>query len=500
MFNSAFNLFNKKKSFHSCLNTDTYDKRSFERLYEMSPKLQEIEAKGEKAFPGFMNLFGDQWASLFKADPQINPEAAGKALNHKPLVQRVMESEEYEKLRSSTQLDDFSSAIGALSMAENTVKYIQARQEKDDKLKEMMEQQKELQKKQRKNQKEMDKQEIQKGKPTKYRENKKKSLEEELQNLQQQMSQQLANNMPPGEMIQEAQQEAQETKDSLENLMSGPQAGSGKGELEKIPLRNQLELAQQLKMMPEIKKVAEWAGRFKAIARKKQKSKTVDSIERGGIKQGDNPELLLPTELSLLRNKVTRLDFYRRFAEKETLQYASYGKEPTGKGPIVLCLDQSSSMEDRKEEAAGFALAVAMIAKSQKRDFAYIPFSNFVGNKLIIPKGKLSPNNIVRIATEFMGGGTDFKSPLKTSVEIIESRERFKNADIIFITDGESNVDNKFMDYYSKKKKSLEFQCQSCVIGRLGPNEEEVLEKFSDEIFSAGNLLETAENSGVFKV
>ncbi len=451
-----FNMFGKKKKFfHSCLNTDSYDKRSFERLHDMSPKLKEVEAEGDKIFPGFMNMLGDQWASLYKAEPQINPEVSGKALNHKPLVQRVMQSKEYEKLRQHTQLDDFSSAIGALSMGENTIEYIKLKKENDKKLKEQMQQQKELAKKQQQNQRAMDKREIQGKKPTKQQEKKKQSLEEELQKLQQEMSQQLADGMNPGEMLQKAQQETKDAKDNLEDLVAGPQAGSGKGEMEKIPLRTQLELAHQLKKKPQIKKVAEWAGRFKTIARKKQKSKSVDSIERQGIKQGDNPELLLPTELAQLKNKTTRMDFLRRFAEKQTLQYATRGKEPTGKGPIVLCLDQSGSMTHRKEEAAGFTLAIAMIARAQKRDFAYIPFESCVGETLVFPKGKLNPNAIVKIATEFMSGGTNFQSPLQASINIIEKRKRFKNADIVFVTDGQDRISEEFEASYARKKKAL---------------------------------------------
>jgi uncharacterized protein with von Willebrand factor type A (vWA) domain len=500
-YNWDFSPINKKKRyFHSCLNTDSYDKRSFERLHEMSPRLQQIEEDGEELFPGFMNLLGDQWASLYKADPQIDPEASEKALAHKPLVQRVMGSEEYEKLRNTTSLDDFASAIGALSLGENTIEYIRLKQEQDQQLKEQMDQLKELQQQMKQNQFAMDKRDLQNKPPTKQQEQKQQSLEQQIQQLQQQVSQQLADGMNAEQMLQQAAQDAKDAQDGLQDLLEGPQPGSGKGEMEKVPLRTQLELAHQLKRVPQIKKVAEWAGRFKAIARRKQRSKVVDSVERQGVTQGDNPELLLPTELAQLKNQATRLDFLRRFAEKQTLQYATRGKDSTGKGPIVLCLDQSGSMTSRKEQAAGFTLAIAMIARAQKRDFYYIPFDSDIGEVLSFPKGKLTPNAIVKIATEFMDGGTNFKKPLDAAIKKIEASERFKNADILFVTDGEDSLSADFIAHYNRKKRELKFQCMTCVIGNLRPHTEADLMRFSDEIFEAGTLLETAENSGVFEI
>jgi len=492
----------KRRFFHSCLNTDNYEKRTFERLYGISGKLRDMEAEGETVFPGFrfINLLGDQWASLYKNDPQINPEAGGKALIHKPLVQRVMQSEEYETLRQSTTLDDFASAIGTLSLGENTIEYIRLKQQQDEELKKKLEQQNELQEQIRKNQNAIDKRDLQGKKPTKAQEEKKQSLEQQLQELQQQIGQKLAEGMNPKEMLKQAQQEAKETRDNMEDLLSGPQPGSGKGEMEKIPLRTQLELAHQLKQYPEVKKVAEWAGRFKTIARRKQKSKITDSVERQGIVQGANPELLLPTELSLLKNKATKLDFYRRFTEKQTLQYATKGKESTGKGPIVLCIDQSGSMTHSREEAAGFALAIAMIARSQKRDFAYVPFSGYIGEVLIFPKGKLDSNAILKIATEFIGGGTSFEAPLKEALRIIERKSRFKNADIVFITDGQSHISKSFENDYQQKKKNHKFQCMSCVIGFDSPGIKEVLKRFSDEIFIANDFLNAAKESRLFEI
>jgi len=368
----------KKGFYHSCLNTDRYDKHSFKRLYDISPKLQNIEEEGEKVLPGFINFLGDAWSSLYKTDPQPNPEASERALNHKPLIDRLMQSKEYEEFKKHTVLDDFSAAIGSISLGENTVEYIKIKQQEDEKIKEQMKKQKELQKKMQANEKAIEKREEKGQGPTKTQQKKKKSLEEELQQLQQQITQQLANGMDIKKIVQQAGEEAKEAKDGLEDLLAGPAAGSGKGEMQKIPLSTQLELAQLLKKHPEIKKVAEWAGRFKKIARKKQKSKNIESVERQGITLGNDLELLLPTELAQYNNPNTKLYFLKKFVEKQTMQYDPKGKEAAGKGPIVFCIDQSGSMRDIKEQAAGAGSGVCFSnchdSSFSKKRFCLYPF------------------------------------------------------------------------------------------------------------------------------
>ena len=105
---------------------------------------------------------------------------------------------------------------------------------------------------------------------------------------------------------------------------------SGDAELKKVPLRDQISLAE---------KIADWAGRFKQIARRKQKSKHSDSMERSGVTLGNDIGRLLPMELGLYAHPITKNDFLRRFVEGQTMQYEQKGHEVLGKGPIVLCLD-----------------------------------------------------------------------------------------------------------------------------------------------------------------
>src|SRR5699024_4443786 len=153
--------------------------------------------------------------------------------------------------------------------------------------------------------------------------------------------------------------------------------------------------------------IAEWAGRFKQIARQKQKSIYHNSIERSGVSLGKDIEKLLPSELSLYKNESTKLDFLRRFVEGQTMQYDTKGKESLGKGAIILCLDQSGSMHKLDYQSKGFALALISIAKRQKRDFCYIPFSIKTQVYRFV-KGNISSSEMIQLSENFLGVGINF--------------------------------------------------------------------------------------------
>ena len=61
-----------------------------------------------------------------------------------------------------------------------------------------------------------------------------------------------------------------------------------------------------------------------------------------------------------------------------------------GKGPIIICLDESGSMiGERNHAAKALALALAWIARQQKRWCALIAFSGESGERILpLPLGK----------------------------------------------------------------------------------------------------------------
>jgi uncharacterized protein with von Willebrand factor type A (vWA) domain len=78
-----------------------------------------------------------------------------------------------------------------------------------------------------------------------------------------------------------------------------------------------------------------------------------------------------------LHHPILQKDFQRRFFDQELLQYSLRGVEEKGKGPMVVCLDGSSSMAGDKEIwSKAVTLTLLEIARRQRRLFRSICFSS----------------------------------------------------------------------------------------------------------------------------
>lgn len=487
----------KRNSETSVLNTDSFDKRRFEQIYNMSKALKKIEKQEE--IPLFKELLGDMWASLYKMNPELKEEDDIPDLlqPNKQLIERMMNEESYQEYRESTRLDDLLSAIGTIKFGEQTKKWLEEQKERDQELQkeiekiqqlmEQMKQQQEQQKNEQKNQssnqdnqQEQNKQGAGQDGQGHISNKTEQSLNQAMSDLAQRLSQSLNNNSQSfSQAMSRAVDDTKNTKKGLESLMGGFQAESGKGELQNMPLRQKIALAEIVSHDKKIKEIAKWAGRFTQIARTKQKMKYKRSTEQSGVETGDDLERLLPSELVQYVNPKTKKEFLRKLSEKETLQFEQKGKESLGRGSIILCLDQSGSMRNLETQSKGFALALMAIAKKQKRNFAYIPFDDGVHKVQQFPKGKIKPNEIIAMAKEFSGGGTSFYQPLEKAISVI-NKDRFNNADIIFITDGEAHVSKSFIEKFNKKKEEKNFHLLSLVIGHRA--NERTVTHFSDRV------------------
>ena len=125
------------------------------------------------------------------------------------------------------------------------------------------------------------------------------------------------------------------------------------------------------------------------------------------------------------------------------------------------------------------------IAKKQKRDFALITFSSSAKVQ-VFQKGKSTTEDLIQLAGNFLGGGTNFYDPLKKSLSLI-NESRFKQADIVFVTDGQANLPNEFIEEFSRTKDKKKFECLSVLIGRKA--DFETVQKFSDRVINADDFM-----------
>ena len=206
-----------------------------------------------------------------------------------------------------------------------------------------------------------------------------------------------------------------------------------------------------------------------------------------GIHLSNDLVRLLPSELSLVHNKYLRTYFHAKYIENRLSTYLLSDRDEdydTGdgnrenEGPIILCIDTSSSMAGLPEKLAkASALYLLKEAEKQKREIYVIAFS--ADNILREFELAQSKDGIER-ALEFFKwnfyGGTDYINPMNRSIRLIE-KGNYKKADILMISDGIVKVPKEFNDYMKRVKDRLKFKVYSFII-----NSKNVENNFSDKV------------------
>jgi uncharacterized protein with von Willebrand factor type A (vWA) domain len=292
---------------------------------------------------------------------------------------------------------------------------------------------------------------------------------------------------------EEALADVKETSEFLEAW------GSETGEVQRLPFEEKIRRAELIKSSHKMRELSKLVGRFKRLALNTQKTKVKEAkTEVFDVVRGSDLDRVLPSELEGLTHSTMRLDFYRRYADENLLLFDLKGKDKEGKGPIIICCDNSGSMEGSKELwSKAVALALLEISKLQKRNYACIHFgSENDPIKIVeVPKGQASFDKVMEIGSYFLDGGTDFMKPLTEAVSLIEKQE-YKKADIIFVTDGECAVTDEFLERFREAKKQKEFRVISVLVD-MGSSTPAAVREFSDDVKFASEMSQ-AEAGEIF--
>ncbi len=267
----------------------------------------------------------------------------------------------------------------------------------------------------------------------------------------------------------------------------------------------QLELGRHLARNPKLLRLAHLVGRMRTSARAvRRRMFEPASAEVFAVESGGAWERLLPPELLGLRHPVLRRDFRRRLVEGELRLYSLRAREQRGRGPMIVCLDGSSSMAGDKEIwSKAVTLTLLDIAARQRRPFQTICFASAETPLQVLdlnPRQRSAPDQqkIFALAEYFPGGGTDFQRPLDAALETLR-RDRRRRGDIVFITDGECRVDAGWVRAFQREKATLGFTLFSVLID-MGANSLGALKEFSDHITSVGQLTSDATREIFLKV
>ena len=223
-----------------------------------------------------------------------------------------------------------------------------------------------------------------------------------------------------------------------------------------------------------------------------------------GINLDNNLSKLLPSELTGLKHPLLRKLFYLKYIEKRLLNYSvdkDYDKSNKKidilhkNGPIIICIDTSSSMNGLPEEIAkSITLFILKSAYKSKRDVHLISFGSL--NEITefnLTNEKNGLFNALNFLKKKFNGGTDFATPLKRAFSLIKNN-KFKNSDILFITDGLGKLPNDFIKYIENQKLQT-----NTIIFSILLNTKKAELNFSDECLHY-NVKGTNDFKGVLSV
>ncbi|MBV8056521.1 MAG: VWA domain-containing protein, partial [Deltaproteobacteria bacterium] len=270
------------------------------------------------------------------------------------------------------------------------------------------------------------------------------------------------------------------------------------GQAGRLPAGERLELGRRLARNKKLGELARLVGRFKQDARALRR-RTLDRgvAEAYDVERGSELGRLIPAELIALHHPGLRADFLRRLLEAEVLQYRLREDEQKGRGPMVVCIDVSSSMQGDKELwAKAVGLTLMDIARRQRRLFRAVLFSSGPESLKALDlnnKRRYQPElaKVLEMAEYFPGGGTNFQTPIDAAVSLLEDK-KLKRGDIVVITDGECQVAPEWLAALRRRKEELKFSIFAVLVD-VGSSELSTLAQFSDRVTSVKKL--TVEGS-----
>ena len=271
----------------------------------------------------------------------------------------------------------------------------------------------------------------------------------------------------------------------------------GDGDGEEVSVEAGSELLRQAGQSPLLLEIAKYLGRMREMVRQKRLNGfSYGRGEKYGLELGNDLGRLLSSEFALLAVPDTIPLFIRKYQLKKLKQYARREKVCKGRGPKIVCLDQSSSTTG-ENAVWGKAVAYALLLAAQldHAAFALIRFArrgNFHTDHY--PAGSVIAKQVMEDAQTcgFLGGGTDYETPLAEAIRLMEE-SGYQNADIAFITDGVCQLSEPFAETLRQKKAALGFHITGILMDQDDPGMEFSLEPFCDEIIRLSEIgLESA--------
>ena len=212
-----------------------------------------------------------------------------------------------------------------------------------------------------------------------------------------------------GQALEEAEKEVTALHNTAAALGLGP-GGPGNHDARAIA-----RVFKKVRSHPVLQRICTLAGRFRRVAQSRQRQKTLHGLDDlMGVTLDGEIARLLCSELARLMLPQLEWDTMRRIMERQCLCRQHQATEPVGKGPILVVLDESGSMRGGKiETAKALALALAWIARQQRRFCGLVAYSGDTGHRLLpLPVGRWNEEALLEWLSAFLGEGSSLDVPI----------------------------------------------------------------------------------------
>lgn len=206
-----------------------------------------------------------------------------------------------------------------------------------------------------------------------------------------------------------------------------------------------------------------------------------------GVERSGEIARMLPSEAVLFMRPALRLLWHAKRAERALATYRVRGvdqerfiaddagteardaerrKKKQERGPIIVCLDASGSMQGAPETIAkAVTLEAVRIASAEKRECFLYAFS---GPTQVAEFDLSTKRDGIQALLAFLGcsfhGGTDVAEPMNRALKQVETA-KWSRADIIIVSDGEFPVPTSTASAVDSARKMLQLRVHGLLIG-----------------------------------
>jgi len=421
---------------------DDIDCRFWEITLDDTPTAREQFADRPAAVVG-----GDLFNSLYQYTPEIKDKQSPDSYRA-DWIKKLMDSSSFMELHSATQGDDILAAAGAINLRTQFDKDETTRKIAHD-----IEQYERYQEQLR-------------NKPAGDPKN--DGTIELRDALAREIEAQLGNK-------ETARAMRRATQTTLDDLKNAQQIAAGWNNEAGTIKDMMIDPANRIKA-DQVRHIMTLAGRMRQVISAQRAKRPTAGPQRVSIELGDDFGRMVPSELAMIGDPDLDDLFWRRYTERGLTLIKRDENPRLGKGPFVVCVDESGSMRGAKSDwSKAIVYAICQQAHIEKRPFGAIAFSSSTQTRETF---RPDMPDMLEWLGHFYGGGTDFERPLTDAMKMVKAS--MPDADIIFVTDGDCDVSDAFAAQFKIDKE----QNKAKVIGINVGSDENCLKKFSDSIFT----------------